>query len=59
MTEERKNSIIKRLKSDTNEKLLERFVWYVQNFNPVDEVRCEDYELVKMELLERMSNNSK
>lgn len=56
MTEERKDRITQRLKTDTNNELLDRFVWYVQNYNPVDEVRCEDYELVKAELLNRMNN---
>ena len=54
MTAERKEQVETRLKGDTNEELIERYTWYVQNFNPVDEERCEDYALVKAELLRRM-----
>lgn len=54
MTDERKKWVETRLKRDTNEYLINRFGWYVQNFNPLDEERCEDYELVKAELLRRM-----
>ena len=57
MTEEIKQRKIEKLKLDTNEYLLDRFVWYVQNFNPVDYDRCDDYELVKAELLRRMGGN--
>lgn len=54
MTAERKKWVETRLKRDTDEYLINRFGWYVQNFNPLDEERCEDYELVKAELLRRM-----
>lgn len=46
------------LSQDTNEQLLERFVWYVQNFNPVDDDRCEHYEMVKSEILNRMGGHT-
>lgn len=57
MTEEIKQRKIEKLKLDTDEYLLDRFVGYVQNFNPVDYDRCDDYELVKAEVLRRMGAN--
>lgn len=54
MTEETRARHIEIIKRDTPEKLLKRFLWYVNNFNPVDEDRCDDYELIKAEILERM-----
>lgn len=54
MTDERRAQHIEKLRMDSNEKLLERFIWYVNNYNPVDEDRCDDYELVKAEVLRRM-----
>ena len=54
MTAERRAQHIETIRRDSNEKLLERFLWYVNNFNPVDEDRCEDYELIKAEILKRM-----
>lgn len=42
------------IKQDSNEKLLQRFLWYVNNFNPIDDERCEGYELIKAEMLRRM-----
>lgn len=47
-----------KIKLDTNEQLIDRFVWYVQNFNPVDDDRCEDYELVKAEIFRRMGSRA-
>ncbi len=43
------------IRKDTNEQLINRFAWYVQNFNPVDEERCEDYEIIKAEMKKRMT----
>lgn len=54
MTDERRAQHIEIIKKDTNEQLLERFLWYVDNYNPVDEGMCTDYELVKAEILKRM-----
>ena len=54
MTDERRAIHIQIIKRDTPEKLLERFLWYVDNYNPLDEDRCDDYELIKAEILERM-----
>lgn len=54
MTDEVRQKKIEKLKLDTNEHLIERYAWYVQNFNPVDFDRCDDYELVKAEILRRM-----
>ena len=56
MTDARREISLGILRKDTDEQLINRFAWYVQNFNPVDEERCEDYELVKEELLRRMQN---
>ncbi len=44
------------IRKDTNEQLINRFAWYVQNFNPVDEERCEDYEIIKAEMKKRMKS---
>lgn len=57
MTNEKRAQHIEIIRKDSNEQLLKRFVWYIQNFNPVDDVRCEDYELVKAEVLRRMEDN--
>lgn len=54
MTDERRAQHIATISRDSNEQLLKRFLWYVDNFNPVDEDRCEDYELIKAEILKRM-----
>ena len=54
MTDEKRNTVISIIKNDTNEQLIERFLWYVDNFNPVDDDRCETYEMVKSEILNRM-----
>ena len=56
MTDERRAQHIEKLRMDSNEQLLERFLWYVNNYNPVDEDRCDDYELVKVEILRRMED---
>lgn len=55
MTEDKRQTNISIIRHDTNEQLLDRYVWYIQNFNPIDEDRCEHYELVKAEILRRMS----
>lgn len=54
MTDEVRNKCQEILSQDTNEQLLSRFIWYVQNFNPVDEDRCDHYDMVKSEILNRM-----
>lgn len=58
MTENRRARNLEILRGDTNEELLARFAWYVQNFNPVDEDRCDDYEMVKAEVLRRMKGEA-
>jgi len=57
MTNEKRAQHIEIIRKDSNEQLLERFLWYVNNFNPIDEDRCDDYELVKAEVLRRMEEN--
>jgi len=59
MTDERRATHKAIIQKDTAEQLMERFLWYVNNFNPVDEDRCEDYELVKAEIIERMKRGEK
>lgn len=54
MTDEVRNKNREIISLDSDEQLLSRFIWYVQNFNPVDDDRCEHYELVKGEILSRM-----
>lgn len=55
MTEDKRQTNISIIRQDTNEQLLARYAWYIQNFNPVDEDRCENYELVKTEILRRLN----
>lgn len=55
MTDDKRQTNINIIRHDTDEQLLARYVWYIQNFNPVAEDRCENYELVKAEILRRMS----
>ena len=59
MTEEKKKKITKALNEDTNEYLLDRYVWYCQNFNPFDDDFIEAYGLVKAEVLNRMKDGRK
>ena len=59
MTEEVRQTHIAVIREDTNEMLIDRFVWYVQNFNPVDFDRCDDYALVKEEIIRRMTTNDR
>ena len=54
MTDEVRTAHIEKLKADTNTQLLERYNWYINNYNPVDFDRCADYELVKAEIMRRM-----
>lgn len=54
MIEERRKMNLDIIGADTDEQILARFVWYVQNYNPVDEERCEHYEMIKAEILRRM-----
>lgn len=58
MTDELRKKYKGIIKNDSNEKLLQRFLWYVNNWNPVDEERCDTYELIKAEILERMENDN-
>lgn len=58
MTDEARACKEERLRQDTNEGLIQRFAWYITNFNPLDFERCDDYELVKAELLRRMEVNN-
>lgn len=55
MTEEKREKIIKTVKEDSNEYLLDRYVWYCKNFNPVDDDFIEAHNLVKAEVLKRMN----
>ena len=55
MTEDKRQTNISIIRQDNNEQLLARYDWYIQNFNPVDEDRCENYELVKTEILRRLN----
>jgi len=54
MTEENRTKIITTIKNDTNEYLLDRYVWYCKNFHPLDDDFIEAYELIKAEVLNRM-----
>ena len=54
MTDEKRNRNIEIIRKDTPEQLLARYVWYIQNFNPVDDDMCENHDLVKAEILRRM-----
>ena len=54
MTDEKRNMNIEIIRKDTPEQLLARYDWYCANFNPVDDDRCENYELVRAEILRRM-----
>ena len=56
MSEEKRNKMLEIVEKDTNDYLLERFAWYIQNFNPCDFDRCDCYEIVKAEILKRMNN---
>ena len=58
MTDEARARKEARLRDDTNEGLIQRFAWYITNFNPLDFERCDDYELVKAEVLRRMEANN-
>lgn len=58
MTDEVRKKSQEILSLDSDEQLLSRFIWYVQNFNPVDYDRCEHYEMVKAELLHRMGGRT-
>lgn len=40
---------------DTNDQLLKRYTWYCVNFNPLDKVMCEHFEIIKTEILNRMN----
>ena len=55
MTDEVRAKNIEIIRTDTPEQLLERFVYYCQNFNPVDDDQCERYDMVKAEIIRRMT----
>lgn len=55
MTDDKRQMNIGIIRHDTDEQLLARYVWYIQNFSPIDEDMCEHYELIKAEILRRMS----
>lgn len=54
MTDEVRNKCQEIISLDSDAQLLSRFIWYVQNFNPVDYDRCDHYDMVKGEILNRM-----
>ena len=56
MTDEVREKNIDILRNDAPEQLLERFVYYCQHYNPVDDDQCERYEMVKAEVLRRMTS---
>lgn len=58
MQDDRKAKHSAMLMCDTNEELVERFIWYINNYNPIDFDRCDDYELVKAEVLRRMGGTT-
>ena len=55
MTDEVRAKNIEIIRADTPEQLLERFVYYCQHYNPVDDDQCERYEMVKAEVIRRMT----
>ena len=59
MTEEKRAQHKARIQADTAEQLMKRFLWYTNNFDPFNEERCEDYELIKTEIIERMQRGEK
>ena len=44
---------------DTNDQLLKRYTWYVNNFNTLDENMREHLEIIKAEILSRMNADKK
>lgn len=54
MTDEVRKKCQEIINLDSDEQLLSRFIWYVQNFNPVDDDSCDHYDMVKGEILNRM-----
>ena len=59
MTDEKREHCIEIIRKDTPEQLLARYTWYCDNFNPIDDDRCEQYELVKAEVIRRMTTNDR
>ena len=57
MTDEARAKVIAVIKGDSDEYLLERYVYFVQTFNPIDAQQRECYELIKAEILRRMGND--
>ena len=55
MTDEVRAKNIEIIRADTPEQLVERFIWHIQNFNPIDYDRCDTYEMVKAEIIRRMT----
>ena len=59
MTDEKRAMHKAIIQRDTAEQLMARFLWYINNYDPFNEERCEDYELVKAEIIERMQRGEK
>ena len=54
LTREQKEGM---LKGYTDEWLLDCFANWAVNYNPADYEKCENYELIKAEILRRMGGN--
>lgn len=54
MTDEKRTRFLGIVSKDTNEQLLARYTWYVDNFNPLDDDMCAGFEIIKAEILRRM-----
>ena len=50
-----KEEKIAKVKAMSPEQLLESWKWYSKHFNPIDDDICESYEIVRVEILERMN----
>ena len=58
MSNEKKSEIINKISDMDNKKLLQTYVYYIQNFNPIDFDMCNTYEIVMNEILNRMDSSN-
>ena len=54
MNEQERKEKIEKLVGMDGEKLADAYKWYVKNFNPLNFDRCDEFELVKAEIMKRL-----